>query len=804
MIRTSFNKNWKTAAPTGLAALIGGVGAAETKDLTLPFDSMLDKNRSADSPSGGGNAYYPYVAEAIEKEFDVPAEWADKLVVLEFEGVYMNASVHINGDYAGGFPHGYSNFYVEANRFLRYGAKNKISVNFHTASDARWYSGAGVYRNVKILVSDLIHVVPDSYRVSTPEIDEEGTTALIRMTVENRGHRSAPVLVKTVIRDAEGKDVICGESLITSWPGEKTEVQQRLYLENAHLWNVEDPYLYSVQTCLVQGDQILDEDGCRLGVRKLQLDPKHGLRINGKSVKLRGACVHHDNGLIGAAAIDRAEERRVEILKASGFNAVRSAHNPISKAFLDACDRKGMLVMDEFSDMWTRNKTSYDYATSFPFFWEEQAERFVGKDFNHPSVVLYSIGNEIPETGTPNGADWGRKIAEKIRSLDTTRYVMNAINTMLAVMDQLAAFMGGQQGAEINETMTNLGDAMAQLNNSELVTQATRESFDLLDVCGYNYATGRYELDKKLFPNRVLVGSETTPLQIAENWAVITANPTAIGDFTWTGWDYIGEAGIGKMEYEEDGAPKGFMGAYPWYIAYCSDIDITGFRRPMSYYRAIVFGQRKEPYIAVDYPKNYGKTLISGMWETFNAFSGWSWKGYEGKTVRVNVFGDGDSFTLLLNGKEAGKGELKEFKGFADIPYAPGELTAVVCREGKETGRYTLRSAEGPVHLEAKADRDEIRADDTDLSYVEILLKAENGVVENMAEKLIKASVTGCGQLIALGTGNPTSEEKFSAGQFTSFDGRAVAVIRPCGAGDITLTVEAEGLKPVTVIIHAK
>ena len=803
MRRTSFNRGWRVSPPVGLAALMGGA-PVESGEVTLPLDLMLEKDRRADSPNGGANGFYPSVAASLEKEFDVPADWENKWVVFEFEGVYMHASVFINGDYAGGFPHGYTQFTVEANPFLRYGGKNRISVSFHTGADSRWYSGAGVYRNVNLLVSDLVHMAPDSLRVSTPEIDGEGAEVLIRMDVDNRTHKASPLLVRTVILDAEGREVISGECAMTAWAGEKTAVQQRLYLERARLWDPEDPYLYMVKTCLTRDGRVLDEDSCRLGVRRLQLDPRHGLRINGKTVKLRGACVHHDNGLIGSAAIGRAEERRVELLKEAGFNAVRSAHNPISRAFLDACDRMGMLVMDEISDMWTRGKTTEDYASFFPFLWETQAERFVAKDFNHPSVILYSIGNEIPETGTAQGAAWGRRLAEKIRALDSTRYVMNSINTMLAVMDQLAALMGGQQGAEINETMTNLGAAMDRLNDSDLVTEATRESFDLLDVCGYNYATSRYALDGKRFPNRVLVGSETAPLRIAGNWAAIQANAHAIGDFTWTGWDYLGEAGIGKMEYEEDDAPAGFMGAYPWYIAYCADIDITGFRRPMSYYRAIVFGQRTEPYIAVDYPWNYGKTLIHGMWETFNAYSGWSWAGYEGKPVRVNVFGSGDRFILLLNGAEAGRGSLREYRGTADIPYRPGELTAVTYDGERETGRYTLRSAEGPVHLEARADRPVIRTDDTDLCYVEILLKGENGIVNPMADRLIRATVTGSGELIALGTGNPRSEEKFGAGRFTSFDGRAMAVIRPRGAGEITLTVEAEGLEAAAITVRAQ
>lgn len=803
MLRVNFNRDWQVSSAQGLAAMMAG-GSGEVKKVTLPYDLMLDEPRSDQSPNGGAVAFYPYVAKTLEKEFEVPAEWMDRLVIFEFEGAYMNAAVYINGDYAGGFPHGYTNFYVEANRFLRYGQKNRISVSVHTAQDSRWYSGAGLYRNVRLMVSDLVHIVPDNFRVATPEIDEEGALVTVNLKVGNRGHQPVSLMARTVILDAEGREILSGESAVTAWAGEETSVSQRLYLENAHRWSTEDPYLYTVRTRLITEGRTLDEDCCRLGVRRLQLDPKHGLRINGKTVKLRGACVHHDNGLIGAAAIDRAEERRVEILKASGFNAVRSAHNPISKAFLDACDRLGMLVMDEISDMWTRSKTPYDYSGAFPYVWEKHVEQMIGKDFNHPSVILYSIGNEIPETGTPDGANWGRKLADKVREMDSTRYVMNSINTMLAVMDQLGATLGENLGAEINETMNNLGEMMSQVADSDLVTRATRESFDLLDVCGYNYATSRYALDAKLFPNRVLVGSETSPLQIAKNWEIITRSPHAIGDFTWTGWDYIGEAGIGKMEYREDGAQEGFMGAYPWYIAYCADIDITGYRRPMSYYRQIVFGERKEPYLAADYPQHYGKTLIPGEWETFRAYSGWTWPGFEGKPVRVHVFGRGNRFTLKLNGRQAAEGKLEGCKGFADLLYEPGKLEVIAWQDGEETGRYAVESSKGPIHLELKADREVIRADDTDLCYVEILLVGENGIVHSCEELTVRASVSGHGELKALGTGNPTSTEVFSAGQFTTYDGRVVAVIRPDSTGEIRLKVEADGLAPAELVIRAE
>lgn len=803
MIRKSFNTGWMTGASTnGMSGLFGNKGITPVA-ITLPYDSLQDVQRTPDAPGAAQAGYYPPVNHGFSKVFDVPAEWEDKAVILEFEGVYTNSMVYINGDYAGGCLHGYSNFYVKANRFLKFGQSNEIRVTVATANDTRWYSGAGIYRNVKLLVSDLVHIVPDSYRVSTPEVDEDGATVLISMDIINEGHKVVTTSVTTTLTDAEGNVAGQREATVTAYPGQTETLRQRIYVEDVKRWNIETPYLYHASTRVVSGERVLDEERTHFGVRTLALDPKHGLRINGKTVKLRGACVHHDNGVIGSAAIDRAEERRVQLLKDAGFNAVRSAHYPISKSFLDACDRVGLVVMDEVSDMWTRCKNDSDFAHYFPHVWEEVCTRIVGKDFNHPSVVLYSIGNEIPETGSANGADIGRKIAEKIRSLDSTRYVLNSINTMLSVMDRLADMAKNASG-EINDAMSSMGDQMEALAMSDLVTYATKESYDVLDLCGYNYAPGRYDLDKKLFPNRVLVGSETSPMRIASNWEIISRSTQAVGDFTWTGMDYIGEAGIGKMELKEDGAVPSFVGAFPWHLSRCGDIDITGQRRPMSFYRQIVFGLRTEPYIAVDYPKNYGKTPLPDMWSSFDALSSWSWEGSEGKTVRVNVFGVGDSFQLLLNGEEVGSGTLEQFRGTADISYRPGELTAVTYSGGAETGRTSLVSASGAVKIELIPDRAEIRANDSDLSYVEVNMTASNGVVVNTVNPTAKATVTGAGILLGFGSSEPKGTERFRAGEYTARDGRLLAVIRPTQPGTITLRVEAPGFETASVEIVAR
>lgn len=801
MVRSSFNADWYVL-PAERAFNLLFMDQPEAQAVTLPYDCMLNYKRTPDADVGASGAFYPSLAVTYQKDFQVPEDWDMKWVVFEFEGVYRDAMVYINGGYAGGFPYGYSHFFVEANNFLKYGQENQIKVIARTANDSRWYSGAGIYRNVNLLVSDAVHIVPDSYQIRVMEVDDEGAIAVVSGAIRNISRRPATICVETTITDGTDSLAAAQTSALTIPAGETEMFSQRLYLEHPQRWELDSPHLYTASSEVKAEGQLLDQDCSNFGIRTLALDPKHGLRINGKSVKLRGACIHHDNGLLGAASIYRAEERRVELLKQAGFNAIRSAHQPMSKALLDACDRIGMVVMDEVCDMWTSFKTPHDFSVKFPYFWESICERMVAKDFNHPSVILYSIGNEIAETGSPQGGSMSRRIAEKLRNLDSSRYILNAINPLLSVLDKLTA--PGQEAQDINDAMNQAADQMKVVNDSELVTRCTRESIDCLDICGYNYAASRYELDNTLFPNRILVGSETGPMQIVENWELVKRYNQVIGDFTWTGWDYIGEAGVGRTEYSEDGGSTAFRGKYPWYIAYCGDIDITGVRRPMSYYREIIFGLRTQPYLAVDNPLHYGKTAVKSIWNSFDAFSGWNWPGYENKPVRVNVFGIGTRFTLFCNGSPVGAGALLHYRGWADIPYAPGELSVITYDGETETGRAVLRSAAGPTHLDLRPDRSVIRADDTDLCYIEIFLMAENGEINDAERTKIHAEVSGAGELAALGTGEPISEESFRCGSFTTFHGRALAIIRPTGQGSISLTVTADGLESTVCTLVAQ
>ncbi|ABW14027.1 glycoside hydrolase family 2 sugar binding [Parafrankia sp. EAN1pec] len=494
MIRSSFNDGWSFRRKTDAFLEILGRADAPWQDVRLPHDAMVGLERDRADTEAGQRGYYPSGEYQYRKTFFAPEEYRNRRVTLEFEGVYRNARVFINGDFAAQRAYGYSNFYVHTDHLLKYGSNNEIVVEARSGNDTRWYSGGGVYRNTKLIVGDLVHLALDGVRITTPAVDDDGT-------------------------------VVAGDTApVTTFIGDTLTLRQRLPVPRPELWGVERPYLYLCRTSVTADGELLDQETTRFGIRTLTVDPLRGLRINGETVNLRGACIHHDNGVIGAATIDRAEQRRVEILKQAGFNAIRSAHHPMSKALLDTCDQLGVLVIDELFDAWTRSKVSQDYALDFATWWESDVRAMVDKDFNHPSVILYSIGNEIPETGTAAGAAISRRLAETIRSIDSTRFVTNGVNGLLAGgPDLLASFAGesrkkDSESLDVNGFMTRFREFMPILMSSEVVGSKTAESIACLDVAGYNYLESRYGQDGAQFPNRVIVGTETYPTDIDTNW----------------------------------------------------------------------------------------------------------------------------------------------------------------------------------------------------------------------------------------------------------------------------------------------
>ncbi len=482
---------------------------------------------------------------------------------------------------------------------------------------------------------------------------------------------------------------------------------------------------------------------------------------------------------------------------------------------LDACDRVGMLVMDEAFDMWTVPKSDDDFARSFSEWCEADVAAMVRKDFNHPCVVMYSIGNEIPDVGTTAGVIWSRRLAEVIRALDSTRLVTNGINALLALGDEaMAAVFSDMRGVDseagVNTQMSEAFDRMALAMRHEIVDAKTAAAFATLDVAGYNYLESRYDMDHELHPNRVIVGSETYPASIDTNWTYIESHPHVIGDFTWTGWDYLGEAGIGRVVWSADDADvtSGFHGSYPALTAWCGDIDITGHRRPVSYYREIVFGLRAAPYIAVERPGHVGeKPAFALPWSWSDTVSSWTWTAHEGKPVRVEVYADADEVELLVNGGSIGRartGAKNRFRAEFETTYEPGEIVAVAYRAGAECGRMALRSATGDVLLDVDVDRSELAADGRDLAYVTITLVDADGTPYNNADRKVAIELDGPGVLQGFGSANPSTEERFADTVRTTFDGRALAVVRATGSGVITATVTADGCEPKRVEISAR
>ncbi len=652
-----FNDDWTYRRPLGPFAGATGEKIAETP-VRLPHDALRDEPRAADVPGKGAGAYYPASAFTYLKRFEVPADWEGRIVRLELQGAMRRAQIFLNEEFAGNRADGYARFFVDLTPYLKFGAENVLRIEVRTGQDSRWYSGAGLHRSVLLHVDPAVHVVPDGVRIETVRIEDDQAVVDVLTSVANAGLVTRTVRLRTDVLDASGARMETAETPSTLAPGEQAVVRQRLYLAGAALWSPDSPTLHTARTSIVGAR---DEDTIRtgFGIRTITVDPRKGLRINGEPVLLRGACIHHDNGPLGGAAIGRAEERRIELLKAAGFNAIRAAHNPLSVAMLDACDRIGMLVMDESFDMWTRFKSSYDYSHEFPQWWADDLAAMVAKDRNHPSVILYSIGNEIAEVGTPHGARWARRMADHVRALDPTRPVTNGVNAMLAVIDELPTVMEELGG--LNEAMA-AGDFFTAIGSSEAASARIEESSAALDVLGLNYAEGRYALDAEAHPNRVIVGSETFPSQIGRLWPMVEGSPNVIGDFTWVGWDYLGEVGIGAPAYTatEDGSMQ-LEREYPFLTAVSGDLDITGFRRPISYYREIVFGLRSEPYLAVGRPSRHGQLLpMQSPWSWSDTVGSWSWPGSEGEPITVEVYAHADEVALLLDGTEVARGPVGE------------------------------------------------------------------------------------------------------------------------------------------------
>ncbi len=732
--------------------------------ITLPHDAQISEKRSKDT-SNGGHGYFPGGVYTYEKTFTAPTEWEGRDILIEFEGVYKNATVSLNGNELCFHAYGYTGFFAELSG-LHYGGENTLTVVADNSRlpNSRWYSGSGIYRPVWLHICEKGGLRPESVKISTVSIHP----AVVKI--------ESPVSVKA---DVDG---ITGEG--TSF---------ELTIPDAKLWSDETPYLYTAKITAGDGDSMK----IPFGIREIKWSNK-GLFINGKETLLRGGCVHHDSGILGAATYAESEERRVRILKENGFNAIRSSHNPASKAMLDACDKYGMYVMDETFDMWYNRKNPYDYGVDFEKCWEADTAAMVERDFNHPSVVLYSIGNEVAEPAEAKGVETGRKMVELCHRLDPTRPVTCGTNLMIigraakgqGIYQDGEQKTGGGEGKPEKEgqnasLMFNImasfvGSGMNKGGNSKKVDALTTPFLDSLDIAGYNYGSGRYPLEAKAHPDRVVFGSETFPQDIWKNWQMVKKYPYLIGDFMWTSWDYLGEAGIGAWSYT-GGMP--FNRPYPWILAGAGVIDILGNPDGSCKYASTVWGLEDKPVIAVKPANHPGVRPSKSVWRGTNAILSWSWDGCEGNRTEVEVYSDQTTVELYLNGRNLGKKKLRECKAIYKVKYAPGILIAIAYdASGKETGRSVLTSARGPFRIAVRPEKQEVQPGE--IVYIPIQIEGENEIVESNADRRLTVSVEG-GELLAFGSANPCHEEQYHTGSFTTYYGRALAVVRSGVAGTV-------------------
>jgi beta-galactosidase len=796
MIRALFNDGWEYTEGSPFFGML----RAPTQPITVPHDASIGKARHPDHPSGAGGAYAWNGTVTYRKRFYAPPAWQGQSVQLEFEGVMMHAEVFINGNLVALHPYGYTGFLINLTPHLRDGADNEVVVTANNSAqpNSRWYTGTGLYRHVWLRTGGAFHIPPWGIFVTTPTVDPGSSTVVVATEIANTTSTPTAVVLRTTMTDPAGAAVAQAEAPISIAAGTTVTTSQTLTVAGAQLWSMDSPHLYTLLSEVLVDGVAVDRETTTFGIRSIEVDPVAGFRLNGVPMKLKGGCVHHDHGILGAAAHNRAEERKIELMKSAGFNALRSAHNPPSPGLLDACDRLGMVVIDESFDVWRVGKSINDYHLYFEEWWQRDTEAMVRRDRNHPSVIMWSIGNEIVEcAGKSDGDAWSRRQADLVRSLDPTRPVTQGMRMLFEeFFSQMA-----EAGAEVS--LDTMGIMPEPNPNADPWGDRTEKFVAPLDIVGYNYMTERYDYDRERFPDRVICATETWPRYAFVSWEAALQSSAVIGDFVWTAVDYLGESGIGQVAIGEP--LRGFHAAYPYHLANCGDFDICGFKRPQSFFRDILWGIRTAPYLAVLDPRHTGKRLRFSAWGWEPVIESWTFPGQEGKATRVDVYSADEEVELRLNGAVVDRkpaGAAQQNKVSFEVAYAPGTLEAVGYRSGRETGRTTLTTAGAPAALRLTPDRTSIGAAAGDLSYVTVEVVDAAGAVVRHATNQVMLNVTGAGELIAIGTANPVSEELYVETQRAAYEGRLMAVVRSTGqAGAISIQATAQGLALAEVVL---
>ena len=765
---------------------------APGKTVTLPHDAMLAEPRTALSAGGTNTGWYEGYDYEYRRTLTVPENELADTHILEFEGVYHNAEVWLNGQKAAFRPYGYTNFYVDCAPYLHAG-ENELRVIARNADqpNSRWYSGAGIYRPVQLWTARGAHITLNGVKIRTLSLDPA--------VVEVRVKTTAPGTVRLTVDDLPAvQQESDGEAVFT------------LTLDNARLWTPETPNLY---TCRVNfADDVVTET---FGVRKVEWGTD-GFLLNGKRYIIQGACIHHDNGLLGAVCDPDAVARKVRLLKENGYNAIRSAHNPCSKALLAECDRQGMLVMDEYIDHWYIHKTEHDYVDYFKEWWHQDLTDMVEKDYNHPCVVLYSTGNEVSETAQKRGIALTKEMTDFLHGLDDSRPVTCGVNIFFNFLSSIGfgvysdekakkeaeraekAKQRGEKAAKKKAVGSQFFNNLAGLLGDEFMKRGatlhgcdvkTRDAFANMDIAGYNYGIYRYKHDLKKYPQRLILGSETFCNDAYKFRELAKQEPRLVGDFVWAGMDYLGEVMVGSWEYAD--YAETFDGGPGWVSAGSGRIDLTGKPLGEALYTRVALEADNGPYIAVCPVNHTGDRHSPSAWKMTNAMPSWSWTGCEERKANVEVYARAARVELVLNGHTVGSKTLKnDCLAKFSVPYESGTLEAVSYDAADhEMGRCKLQSAGGTTRLTLDAEEPTVKPGH--LCYIRLRYTDENGITKPLARGNIQVQVRG-GTLVGLGSACPFNKHSYLDSETDTYYGEALAIVR-MGDGDAMTIAASDG-----------
>ena len=734
----------------------------ETVTVDLPHDWDIYAGPDAKSgATGTGGGWYPGGKGEYRKTFKTPD---GEVVRLHFEGVYQKAEVFINGQKAGQHAYGYTPFTIDITPYLHQDKPNEVLVKVDNSEqpNCRWYSGSGIYRHVWLITSPALHIAENGVYISTPMVNDDEATVQVEVTVENASdvERSATVMVGA-------------ESMPVTVPAKGSETDTLTFnIRNPRLWSPDTPILYEVRAMLKEQGKMVDSQLTRFGIRHIYCDSRYGFQLNYMPLLINGACVHHDDGILGAMAFDAAEIRKVRLMKDAGFNLIRTSHNPPSRAFLDACDSIGILVIDEAFDGWRQAKTPYDYSTLIDSCYREDIHAMVRRDRNHPSVICWSIGNEVMER-------------KDIRVVTTARKMKDAIKDYCCERPVTEALCSWDSDWEIYDPHA-----------------------EVLDIAGYNYMLHKHASDHERDPLRVILQTESFPRDAWRNWQTVEDYSYVIGDIVWTGLDYLGESGIGRYYYDGDTPGEHYVeGGQPeWHGAYCGDVDITGWRKPISHYRELLWNRDTAPvlYMAVKEPDGYYGTIRETAWSVWPTWESWTWNGWEGKPVEVEVYTSLPSVRLYLNDRLVGEQQSAECKAVFTLPYQPGTLRAEGVTEEGQPVSVSLSTAGEPCQIRLTADKSTFLADGQDLIYVTVEILDRDGRVCPDAAIPLTATVKGAGSLLSFASADLKDTSVYTDAHCTTWKGRALLAVRSSAkSGSVSVTVKGDGLSQSKLTLNA-